>query len=57
MDTTKESGRAVCAWCEKDLGPREGIEPGETTHGICKPCAKRLFDDAPMTDETVSAGA
>ena len=33
------SGRASCAWCWRDLGPRPGLPPGTVTHGICAGCA------------------
>ena len=31
------TGRFICAWCKKDLGPAETIED---SHGICSKCAK-----------------
>lgn len=40
------SGRAECAWCGTDLGPRKGIPGGETTHGICPACADDVFKEA-----------
>jgi len=33
--------RAVCAWCQTDLGGRPGPE-GAVTHGICPACLARV---------------
>ncbi len=39
--------KAVCAWCKKDLGPRNSPPgaPDTITHGICEACASRLFSE------------
>lgn len=34
----KPCGRAVCAWCQKDLGRRVLLAPDQVSHGICAPC-------------------
>jgi len=39
--------RVVCAWCRKVIKPGAG----ETSHGICKPCEKKLA--AELKDDKV----
>ena len=34
------TGRFICAWCQKDLGP---AETPEDSHGICSECAKTFL--------------
>lgn len=41
----KESGKAVCAWCGKDLGERPELKDGEVTHGICAPCRDKMLTE------------
>jgi PAS domain-containing protein len=38
--------RAICAWCNADLGPRPDTSSDghDITHSICDTCAHRLFD-------------
>ena len=40
--------RRICAWCKKELSPREemGTEQ-EITHGICSRCALKFTDSVP----------
>ena len=42
--------RRICAWCKKELTPREekGTER-EITHGICSPCALKFSRPVPKT--------
>jgi len=37
--------RIECAWCQRRIGwkPKLGVVPGETSHGICAPCAADLL--------------
>jgi hypothetical protein len=37
--------KAVCAWCKKDIGPRDSPPGTEAaiTHGICRDCLRRWF--------------
>lgn len=37
--------KIVCAWCECDMGTKEGGTPDEVTHGICEICYYRLKTD------------
>lgn len=37
--------KAECAWCGKELGLRPGPD-GQTTHGICDDCRKKLLAGA-----------
>jgi len=37
--------RAICAWCGKDMGPREPAEDKSLTHGICPDCSKAMTQD------------
>ncbi len=42
LDTTPQetpTGRRICAWCKKDLGPAES--EGDT-HGICEECLAKV---------------
>lgn len=32
----KKVGKVICAWCDKDLGEKEGVVG--TSHGICSEC-------------------
>lgn len=34
--------KVVCAWCNADLGTKDGQGTTGTTHGICKRCAKKF---------------
>ena len=43
--TSSFGGRAACAWCSADLGPRPKLEPGQVSHGICEPCAASWLED------------
>lgn len=36
--------KAVCAWCQIDLGDRPG-EADKITHGICEPCKSKMLED------------
>ncbi len=42
--------RRICAWCKKELAPREemGMER-EITHGICSVCALKFSHNVPQT--------
>ena len=42
--------RRICAWCKKELAPREemGMER-EITHGICSVCALQFSRNVPKT--------
>ena len=42
--------RKICAWCKKELAPREemGMER-EITHGICSVCALKFSRNVPKT--------
>jgi transcription initiation factor TFIIIB Brf1 subunit/transcription initiation factor TFIIB len=42
--------RAVCAWCDADLGEREPLDDPSITHGICADC-KSLIEENVMDDE------
>lgn len=42
--------KAVCAWCNKDLGT-QGDKPG-ITHGICDPCKAKLHKDDVVPDRS-----
>ena len=46
--------RKICAWCKKELAPREemGLER-EITHGICSVCALKFSRDVPKTVQAV----
>lgn len=39
------SGRAECAWCQADLGPRPRLATGVVSHGCCAKCKEQLFAD------------
>ena len=34
--------KAVCAWCNIDLGERHGPDE-KITHGICEPCKAKMI--------------
>ena len=40
-----EDGKAICAWCGKDLGNREWLKDGDITHGMCKDCHVKVRND------------
>ena len=33
----------VCAWCDRDLGEKDGKGETGTSHGICKECKETYF--------------
>lgn len=35
--------KVICAWCNKEMGEREGIEGGKSSHGICPSCREKYF--------------
>ncbi|MDO8575059.1 MAG: hypothetical protein Q7R61_02175 [bacterium] len=37
--------KVVCAWCKKEMGEKEGIEGGKTSHGICPDCKAKVLSD------------
>jgi len=39
----KLTGRLICAWCGKDLGPSN---TEENSHGICNLCREALLEEA-----------
>ena len=42
--------RRICAWCKKELSPREDMETeSEITHGICSVCALKFSSNVPKT--------
>ena len=36
--------KVVCSWCTKDLGEKEPLNDNSVSHGICKPCAKKMME-------------
>lgn len=36
-------GRVVCAWCQKEMGKKEGLKEGQISHGICENCREKHF--------------
>lgn len=36
-------GKVVCAWCQKEMGEKEGLKEGEKSHGICENCREKHF--------------
>jgi len=34
--------KVVCAWCEKDMGKKDGKGIEGTSHGICQGCLEKL---------------
>ena len=38
-----------CAWCKQHIGwkPKMSPSPGDTSHGICLPCAQGLLRTIP----------
>ena len=36
--------QVICAWCNKDMGEKEG-EAERASHSICPTCAKKLCED------------
>jgi len=36
-------GKAVCAWCNKDMGDRPEVKG--ITHGICQECGEKLTEE------------
>ena len=46
--------RRICAWCKKELTPREDMgTESEITHGICSVCALRFSSTVPKTVKTM----
>jgi PAS domain-containing protein len=42
--------RRICAWCKKELNPREDMgTESEITHGICSVCAEKFSPSVPKT--------
>lgn len=42
--------RRICAWCKKELSPREDMgTESEITHGICSVCALKFSRNVPKT--------
>lgn len=41
----KPKSKVVCAWCGKEMGEIEGIEGGETSHGICPECMREQLEN------------
>lgn len=42
--------RRICAWCKKELTPREDMgTESEITHGICSVCALKFTSSIPKT--------
>ena len=37
--------KIVCAWCEKDMGEKEGEGIEGISHSICEECADKLVLD------------
>jgi len=36
--------KIVCAWCEKDMGEKDGGGVEGVSHGICEECLRRQLD-------------
>jgi 8-oxo-dGTP pyrophosphatase MutT (NUDIX family) len=51
-DTWTEAGKAVCAWCGKDLGDRPELKDGDVTHGICQACSDRILSGRGKSTKT-----
>lgn len=46
--------KAVCAWCQRDLGERPG--PADAiTHGICSPCSDNFLSDGLVAQRSEQA--
>ena len=46
--------RRICAWCKKELTPREDKKTeNEITHGICSVCALKFSSNVPKTAKTM----
>lgn len=46
--------RRICAWCKKELTPREDKKmESEITHGICSVCALKFSSNVPKTAKTM----
>lgn len=42
--------RRICAWCKKELTPRENMgTESEITHGICSACSLKFTRSIPLT--------
>ena len=37
--------KVICAWCNRELGEKEGPEE-KVSHGMCRKCADRFLADA-----------
>jgi len=35
----------VCAWCNKDMGEKDGQGVSGTTHGICPDCQEKIMNE------------
>jgi hypothetical protein len=42
------AGRAICAWCDGDLGERPEVQG--VTHGICEQCKAALVGEAGLEE-------
>ena len=38
--------KIVCAWCQKDLGTKDGKGQTGVTHGICKRCSQKMKEES-----------
>ena len=46
--------RRICAWCKKELNPREDMgTESEITHGICSGCASKFSGDVPESVKAI----
>ncbi len=47
--------KIICAWCQREMGEKEGDAPNPVSHSICSACKKMVLteiDSIPHTKDS-----